>query len=58
MSYLDTRFTVSSFATEDGSGDRRYTVYEDTVAIYETGDESEARRYADALTANLARLAR
>lgn len=60
--YLNTRFTVSSFPTErKDSNDKpvlRWNVWEDSVAIFETGSEQEARSYADALTANLARLAR
>lgn len=54
MNYTNT-YTVSSFATEDGSGKRRFTVYEDTIPIYETGSEQDAKGYADALNANAAR---
>jgi hypothetical protein len=43
------------FTTEDG--DKRYTVWEDTVAIYETGDRQEAERYAQSCNHAAARIA-
>lgn len=55
------RFTTSSYPTDrrnqDGKPLLRWTVWEDTVAIYDTDSKQDADRYADALSRRAAQLA-
>jgi hypothetical protein len=48
------RYWVESYRTDQG--DKRFTVVEDGIAIYDTGDEQDARGYERSLNATVARL--